>query len=95
MGKQQKYVAVNSHLPEEVETLPQKRFFTPFCFWTSLRTIILLGIYFGPSIGLTFYQRWLLQVNIKYLFYISYKMNFNIVTTNICYIFAVRTYLLT
>lgn len=40
----------------------RKKLFTPACFKTSLFTGILISTYFIPSIGLTFYQRWLYQV---------------------------------
>ncbi|XP_017779040.1 PREDICTED: solute carrier family 35 member C2 [Nicrophorus vespilloides] len=39
----------------------KRKVFTPACIWQSFMTVILISIYFAPSIGLTFYQRWLLQ----------------------------------
>lgn len=38
---------------------PPRRIFTSACLWRSFYTAVLIGIYFAPSIGLTFYQRWL------------------------------------
>lgn len=80
MGKQQKYVAVQAYSPEEqdIDLQPPKKIVTTFCIWTSLRTVTLLSIYFAPSIGLTFYQRWLLQVNKYYLNYIKYILNIDL-----------------
>lgn len=40
----------------------KRKILTPSCFWSSFKTIILIVIYFIPSISLTFYQRWLLKV---------------------------------
>lgn len=62
--KKLKYTAVKD--PDEFEKVdiePMKRkCFTPACFWSSLFTSLLIGTYYIPSIGLTFYQRWLYQV---------------------------------
>ncbi|RZB40652.1 solute carrier family 35 member C2 [Asbolus verrucosus] len=63
LGKRQKlkYEAVESE--EETDFDEKKRgFCNPACFWSSLFTAILIGTYYIPSICLTFYQRWLLQV---------------------------------
>ncbi|XP_023027283.1 solute carrier family 35 member C2 [Leptinotarsa decemlineata] len=61
--KKPKYVAVNDNdEPETVELESMKRkFCSPACVWSSLFTCVLIGTYFIPSIGLTFYQRWLYQ----------------------------------
>lgn len=63
VGRRQKYEAVEC-LPEEEDDLQvkQRRILTTNCLWYSLRTILLIATYFVPSIGLTFYQRWLYQV---------------------------------
>lgn len=63
MGKHQKYVAVNSNSPDELEIDPKRSIISTQCIWTSIRIALLLAVYFVPSISLTFYQRWLLQVN--------------------------------
>lgn len=59
-----KYTAVLN--PDETETTdiePMKRkICTLGCLWSSLFTGVLIGTYYIPSIGLTFYQRWLYQV---------------------------------
>ncbi|XP_030760765.1 solute carrier family 35 member C2 [Sitophilus oryzae] len=51
--------------PVEAETVdfqPMKRkFCTPSCLWSAIFTGALIGTYYIPSVGLTFYQRWLLQ----------------------------------
>lgn len=64
--KKFKYTAVSG--PDEGESAdvePMKRkFCTTACLWSSLFTGVLIGIYYIPSIGLTFYQRWLYQVRI-------------------------------
>lgn len=59
-----KYTAVsNPDEPETVDLEPMKpRCITPTCFWSSLFTSVLIGTYYIPSIGLTFYQRWFYQV---------------------------------
>lgn len=62
-----KYVAVdkdNVELEhEEIDDLTMKRkYITPRCLWTSLFTCLLVTCYYVPSMSLTFYQRWLLQV---------------------------------
>ncbi|KAG5889718.1 hypothetical protein JTB14_010192 [Gonioctena quinquepunctata] len=58
-----KYVAVDDKdEPETVDLEPMKRkVCTPACLWSSLFTGLLIGTYYIPSIGLTFYQRWLYQ----------------------------------
>ncbi|CAH1992417.1 unnamed protein product [Acanthoscelides obtectus] len=58
-----KYTPVNNpDGNENVDFQPVKReFFSSSCLWSSLFTGILIGIYYIPSIGLTFYQRWLFQ----------------------------------
>lgn len=49
---------------ETVDFEPMKRkFCTPSCLWSAVFTGALIGIYYIPSVGLTFYQRWLLQVS--------------------------------
>lgn len=62
-----KYTAVkNPDEPDTVDLEPMKqRCFTPACFWSSLFTSVLIGTYYIPSIGLTFYQRWFLQVKLS------------------------------
>ncbi|XP_022913966.1 solute carrier family 35 member C2 [Onthophagus taurus] len=60
--KKQKYKAVDSIADEDVDIeMPKLPYFTPSCVRASLITGALIAIYFAPSIGLTFYQRWLLQ----------------------------------
>lgn len=61
-NRRTKYTAVKN--PDEtVDFEPiNRKIFTPSCFKTSIFTGILIGTYFIPSIGLTFYQRWLYQV---------------------------------
>lgn len=60
--RQQKYEAVESLPDDEVDVeLKKRRIFTTPCLWYSLRTVLLIFTYFVPSIGLTFYQRWLYQ----------------------------------
>lgn len=63
--RQQKYEAVES-IPEEETDLEfkKRKIFTTTCLWYSFRTVLLISTYFVPSIGLTFYQRWLFQVSI-------------------------------
>ncbi|XP_050301249.1 solute carrier family 35 member C2 [Anthonomus grandis grandis] len=63
-----KYTAIDktddsgSILQETVEFEPMKRkFCTPSCLWSAVFTGALIGTYYIPSVGLTFYQRWLLQ----------------------------------
>ncbi|XP_060535144.1 solute carrier family 35 member C2 isoform X2 [Cylas formicarius] len=61
-----KYTAVDkSDLPHEVETVEfepmRRKICSPACLWSSLFTGVLIGTYYIPSVGLTFYQRWLLQ----------------------------------
>lgn len=61
-NRRNKYTSVKN-TDETVDFEPTKRnIFTPVCFKTSLFTAILISSYFVPSIGLTFYQRWLYQV---------------------------------
>lgn len=50
----------------EVETSVKYRSFNKVCLWSSFLTSLLICIYYVPSVGLTFYQRWLFQVS-KYL----------------------------
>lgn len=59
-----KYTAVlNPDESEDQDIEPMKRnICTLGCLWSSLFTGILIGTYYIPSIGLTFYQRWLYQV---------------------------------
>lgn len=68
-GRRQKmkYNLVESKGDETVELEPVKRAsnFTGACLWSSVGTGLLIGIYFVPSVGLTFYQRWLFQVRFK------------------------------
>ncbi|CAH1169688.1 unnamed protein product [Phaedon cochleariae] len=61
--KKPKYVAVeDTDEPETLDIVPMKRkICTPACLWSSLFTGLLIGTYYIPSIGLTFYQRWLYQ----------------------------------
>lgn len=61
-SRRNKYTSVKN-TDEALDFEPTKRhIFTPTCFKTSLFTAILISSYFIPSIGLTFYQRWLYQV---------------------------------
>ncbi|KAJ8924754.1 hypothetical protein NQ315_000907 [Exocentrus adspersus] len=57
------YTAVTN--PAETDSLdiePMKRKLCSVnCLWSSLFTGLLIGTYYVPSIGLTFYQRWLYQ----------------------------------
>ncbi|KAL1517358.1 hypothetical protein ABEB36_001129 [Hypothenemus hampei] len=47
---------------ETVEFEPMKRTVcTSSCLWSTIFTGALIGTYYIPSVGLTFYQRWLLQ----------------------------------
>lgn len=71
LGKRQKqkYEKVNSvGLDEHVdsETSLKKKNVNPACLWSAFITILLISIYYIPSVGLTFYQRWLLQVRQNY-----------------------------
>lgn len=69
-----KYAAVSKEGDEEVDLEDSKRsIFTPSCVRAALSTAVLLCTYFAPSIILTFYQRWLFQVNI---FYFTFQQNF-------------------
>lgn len=79
MAKQQKYVVIDSN-DEVYETESKRTVITPTCIWTSVRTVILLTIYFAPSVILTFYQRWLLQVKLVYIFYLSAMHILNCIT---------------
>lgn len=72
MFTKSKYQAVSSQNPEEQEIPVQKNIVSSLCFWTTLRTCVLLALYFAPSIGLTFYQRWLLQVSGFHLLFLLY-----------------------
>ncbi|XP_066154952.1 solute carrier family 35 member C2 [Euwallacea fornicatus] len=62
-----KYTAIDkaedgSHELETVDFEPMKRkFCTPSCLWSAVFTGALIGTYYIPSVGLTFYQRWLFQ----------------------------------
>ncbi|KAJ8975318.1 hypothetical protein NQ317_000497 [Molorchus minor] len=61
-NKRHKYTAVIN--PDEFETESEemkRKVCSPVCLWTSLFTTVLIGAYYIPSIGLTFYQRWLYQ----------------------------------
>ncbi|KAF7271753.1 solute carrier family 35 member C2 isoform X2 [Rhynchophorus ferrugineus] len=52
----------NTNEGETVDFEPMKRkFCTPSCLWSAVFTGALIGTYYIPSVGLTFYQRWLLQ----------------------------------
>lgn len=66
LGRRQKmkYNLVESKGDESVELVePVKRVnVTSACLWSSIGTVFLIVIYFVPSVGLTFYQRWLFQV---------------------------------
>lgn len=74
-----KYTAIDKaeDITNEEETVdfePMKRkFCTPSCLWSAVFTGALIGTYYIPSVGLTFYQRWLLQVGI----YLSVTFNKN------------------
>ncbi|XP_057668235.1 solute carrier family 35 member C2 [Diorhabda carinulata] len=59
--KKPKYRIVdNTDETEIVDVEPMKRkFCSPTCLWSYLFTGALIGIYYIPSIGLTFYQNWL------------------------------------
>ncbi|ENN72230.1 hypothetical protein YQE_11093, partial [Dendroctonus ponderosae] len=63
-----KYTAIQktedtANIPETVDFEPMKRklFCTPSCLGSALFTGALIGTYYIPSVGLTFYQRWLSQ----------------------------------
>ncbi|KAJ8938783.1 hypothetical protein NQ318_010310 [Aromia moschata] len=61
-NKKLKYTAVKNPEESQVELEEMKRkICTPACLWSSVITGVLIGIYYIPSIGLTFYQRWLYQ----------------------------------
>lgn len=65
LGRRQKlkYEIVNNVADEEVEIeTVKKKIITKSCLWSSIYTILLISLYFVPSIGLTFYQRWLYHV---------------------------------
>lgn len=65
LGKRQKlkYEIVNNLGDDDVEIeTVKKKIVTNPCIWSSVCTILLISLYFVPSIGLTFYQRWLYQV---------------------------------
>lgn len=63
-----KYTAIEktedtANIRETVDFEPMKRkFCTPSCLGSALFTGALIGTYYIPSVGLTFYQRWLSQV---------------------------------
>lgn len=44
------------------KTNSKRKIISQACFWGSFKTTLLIAVYFVPSIGLTFYQRWLLKV---------------------------------
>lgn len=66
-GKRQKlkYKSVDTKEDDFNLNIAKAKFFSPACLWTSFSTLLLISIYFIPSVGLTFYQRWLLQVLIS------------------------------
>lgn len=73
LGKRQKlkYEKVDDREDHyEVETSVKYRSFNKVCLWSSFLTSLLICVYYIPSVGLTFYQRWLFQVS-KYLYYID------------------------
>lgn len=65
-GRRQKlkYDLVESKGDEGIELVEpvKRRHFNGACVWSSFGTVLLISIYFVPSVGLTFYQRWLFQV---------------------------------
>lgn len=68
LGRRQKlkYDLVENKGDEAVDLEPVKRRgFNGACLWSSVGTLLLISIYFVPSVGLTFYQRWLFQVFFK------------------------------
>lgn len=64
-GKRQKlkYDLVESKGDENVDLSVKKSTINGACFWSSVGTVFLISVYFVPSVGLTFYQRWLFQVS--------------------------------
>lgn len=84
LGRRQKlkYEIVDNVGDEEIEIdTIKKKIITKPCVWSSICTLILITIYFIPSIGLTFYQRWLYTVCMvffyKYLLIIQNIMRFS------------------
>lgn len=76
-SRRNKYTSVKN-TDESVDLEPTKKnIFTPACFKTSLFTTILISSYFIPSIGLTFYQRWLYQVCIRSKFGLFINRDFS------------------
>ncbi|XP_050513598.1 solute carrier family 35 member C2 isoform X1 [Diabrotica virgifera virgifera] len=59
--KKPKYRVVdNTDEPETLDLEPMKRkICSPTCLWSSLFTGCLIGLYYIPSVTLTFYQNWL------------------------------------
>lgn len=69
--KKSKYEALHDlDRDENDDMVIKKKLFTPVCLWSSIYTAFLISTYFIPSIGLTFYQRWFLQVNLFNLAYL-------------------------
>lgn len=64
-AQRNKYLAVDNDDPAIIDQLEfepmKKKFCSPSCIWTVLFTSLLISCYYIPSIGLTFYQRWLYQ----------------------------------
>lgn len=53
----------------DFEPKMKRKFCSPSCLWSAVFTGALIGTYYIPSVGLTFYQRWLLQVSINRVVY--------------------------
>lgn len=67
--KKIKYTVVdNTDEQETVDLEPMKRkICSSICLRSTLFTGVLIGTYYIPSIGLTFYQNWLYKVSFKVL----------------------------
>lgn len=70
----------------DVETTKRK-LFSPQRVWAMLSTSLLIGLYFIPSIGLTFYQRKLLQVNYHWVLNFKFGVKANVTKINAILLF--------
>lgn len=68
LGRRQKlkYEIVENAVDEDIVEVGKirRKVLTKQCVWSSACTVLLITLYFIPSIGLTFYQRWVYNVSI-------------------------------
>lgn len=72
-GAKYEQLSLKSDADEDVLTSKPKGKWCDLCFQKSLLSLGLILLYFSLSIGLTFYQRWLLKVSKKILANKYYK----------------------